>query len=375
MTFSKGSVTPLPFDILALPTTDGDIWEAMPVRITVIFCILVHSNTFEVQPMKRLVFFAALCLFIGHLRAQSTVELNLSMMAGGVPLGLNQDFLDHSGKATKLSRLHFYLCNFELVHDGGQVTPIANTYLLVSPARITYSLGTVNGVTQVEKVRFSVGVDANVNHDDPSGWPSTHPLSYQTPSQHWGWSSGYLFSTLEGRADSDNNGTTDRVWEIHTLGDALLRDQEIAVTPQTAGSLTTLSLEYDVQAWLRDLDLATVGVQHASTGAALTSANNITTYSVFRNAGTVGVTEPQYVPLLAFDMFDAEHPVIYWDAKGVEAVSLQVHDLNGAVVFRAAGLATAGRQRVDAKLAAGMYVCTLLHNGAALQSKKFQVRR
>lgn len=325
--------------------------------------------------MKRLVLFAALCLFVYHLRAQTSISLNLSMMAGGAPVALNQDFLDFSGKAAKLSRLHYYLCNFELVHDGGQITPIANTYLLVSPARTSYDLGTVNGVTQVEKVRFSVGVDANVNHDDPSGWATTHPLYYQTPSQHWGWSSGYLFTTFEGRADSDNNGTPDRVWEIHTLGDALLRDQEIVVTPQTAGSITTISLEYDVQAWLRDIDLSAVGIQHASTGAALASANNITTYSVFRNAGTVGVTEPQHVPLLAFDLFDAEHPVIYWDAQGVESVGLQVHDLNGAVVYRAEGLATTGRQRVEAKLAAGMYVCTLLHNGAALQSKKFQVLR
>jgi hypothetical protein len=325
--------------------------------------------------MKRSLLLAFLFLGMVGLQAQTIVEVGLKPMAGAAPFALNQNFLDYNGKTTQLSRLHYYLCNFEVVHDGGQVTAIPSVYHLVNPGREFYTVGAVSGVTQIEKVRFSVGVDAAVNHDDPSGWGSGHPLNYQSPSQHWGWSSGYLFLTVEGESDSDNNGSTDAPWQIHSFGDQLLRDVEVAVTPQTSGNVTTLPLEYDVQAWLRGLDLATVGVQHASTGAPLAASNNVNTYQVFRASGAVGVAEPQRIPLLAFDLFDSERPVIYWDAHGVEAVSLAVHDLNGKVVYRAEGLASAGRQRVETKFAAGLYVCTLSHNGAALQSKKFQVLR
>jgi hypothetical protein len=325
--------------------------------------------------MKRFFTYSILLLSAAGLRAQSIVELDLAPMAGVSPMALNQNFLDFSGKTVNLSRLHYYLSQFELVHDGGQVTALPDVYLLVNPGRISYTLDTVSGVNQIEKVRFSVGVDGAVNHNDPSNWPTTHPLYYQSPSQHWGWSSGYLFTTFEGDADSDNNGTADEPWQIHSFGDALLRDVEVAVTPQTSGNVVTLPVEYDVQAWFRGLDLATVGIQHASNGAALTTANNVTTYQVFRSAGTVGIQTPKYVPILAFDFFDADRPVIYWDAHGVEALALEVHDLNGQVVYRAEGLATTGRQRMDSKLAAGLYICTLSHNGAAIQSKKFQVMR
>jgi hypothetical protein len=325
--------------------------------------------------MKRLFLFTCLLAAMVGLHAQAIVDLKLKPMAGAAPFALNQDFLDYSGKTTQLSRLHYYICNFEVVHDGGQVTTIPNVYHLVNPGRETYSLGAVANVTQIEKVRFSVGVDAAVNHDDPSGWGSGHPLNYQSPSQHWGWTSGYLFLTFEGEVDSDNNGSIDDPWQIHSFGDQLLRDVEVSVTPQTTGNVTSLPLEYDVQAWLHGLNLATVGVQHSSTGAPLTAHNNINTYQVFRSSGAVGVSEPQRVPLLAFDLFDSERPVVYWDANGLEAVALTIHDLNGQVVYRAEGLATAGRQRVEANLAAGIYVCTLSHNGAALQSKKFQVLR
>jgi hypothetical protein len=333
----------------------------------------IHSSNVFLNYMKHLLLAASFLLAFTIVRAQAIIELGLTPKVGVQPFALNQAFLDYSGKTASLSRVHFYLCNFELVHDGGQVTALPNVYLLANPGREFYTLATVTNVTQVEKVRFSVGVDAAVNHDNPSGWPSGHPLSFQSPSQHWGWSSGYLFSTFEGDADSDNNGTTDTQWEIHSLGDQLLRDVEVNVQPQSAMNVITLPLEYDLQAWLRGLNLATVGSQHSSSGAALSSANNIVTYQVFRSAGTVGVTDPQRVPLLSFDLFDSERPVVYWDAQGVEAVSLEIHDLNGQVVFRADGLATAGRQRIERKLAAGMYICSLSHQGDAIKTKKFMV--
>ena len=326
--------------------------------------------------MKRIYSTIVLCCIGLGLTAQSQLNLHLNPMSGTNPMLLNQNFSEYNGRTTVMDRLQFYLSNFFLVHDGGTVTPLPNNYLLVTGTRPDYSLGTSN-IVNIEKIRFSVGVDATVNHNDPATWPTDHPLAFQNPSMHWGWNAGYKFAAFEGEGDNNNDNIPETMWQLHPTGDQLLRSVEVVVTPTIDGNGTHLNLEYDMQAWLRDIDLPTIGAQHSSTGDAVTVMDNINTYNVFRSAGTVGVIDakPEAISLY-FNYSDMERPIAHYrvlDGQGQYAMT--VTNLQGQLLFHHEGLPSEGKVRVESKLAQGMYICSLLKDGQTIYSKKFQVSR
>jgi len=50
---------------------------------------------------------------------------------------------------------------------------------------------------------FVLGVDTSFNHDDPSAFPNNSPLNIMNAgSMHWGWNTGYIFISVEGKADT-----------------------------------------------------------------------------------------------------------------------------------------------------------------------------
>ncbi|MCF8220315.1 MAG: hypothetical protein K9I97_02430 [Cryomorphaceae bacterium] len=54
---------------------------------------------------------------------------------------------------------------------------------------------------------FILGVDTSLNHDDPSAFPNNSPLNIiNSGSMHWGWNTGYIFISVEGKADTLNDG-------------------------------------------------------------------------------------------------------------------------------------------------------------------------
>ena len=54
---------------------------------------------------------------------------------------------------------------------------------------------------------FVLGVDTSFNHDDPSAFPNNSPLNIMNAgSMHWGWNTGYIFISVEGKADTLADG-------------------------------------------------------------------------------------------------------------------------------------------------------------------------
>ncbi len=144
-----------------------------------------------------------------------------------------------------VTRLSYYLSDIELIHDGGQRHAFEDLYILVHGTQDEYELGMAD-VQEIEGIAFSIGVDSATNHADPALWPADHPLSFQSPSMHWGWASGYRFLAIEGLLDGNQDGDPEKVWEFHVVGDQLLTQVEVVLDePQSVSMGTAVHLHAD----------------------------------------------------------------------------------------------------------------------------------
>ncbi len=144
-----------------------------------------------------------------------------------------------------VTRLSYYLSDIELIHDGGQRYAFDDLYVLVHGFQDTYDLGMAD-IQEIEGIAFNIGVDSVTNHEDPALWPSEHPLSFQSPSMHWGWLSGYRFLAIEGLLDGNQDGDPEKVWEFHVVGDELLTHVEVMLDdPQPVSVGTEVNLHAD----------------------------------------------------------------------------------------------------------------------------------
>ncbi len=195
--------------------------------------------------MKKLILssFVLLALFSNAVKAQSDVYLKMNHLLGTETFAFNKDTETADGEEVKFRRLEYYISQIALVHDGGQITKVDITWLLINAGTSTnVMLGNFN-ITSLEEIRFAVGVEPAVNHDDPSAFAPSHPLSPKSPSMHWGWEAGYRFVALEGSAGPMRNQNM----EIHSLGDVNYKQIKISTSGTLAGSDLTIELNADYQ--------------------------------------------------------------------------------------------------------------------------------
>ena len=225
--------------------------------------------------IKQLLF--VFCVSVFSLsQAQNSIQLQINHKLGSSNFALNTAVQNNLGHDFNISRLEYYLSNISITHDGGQTTPISNTWMLVDAAdgtSITYDLGTHN-ITNVEEIRIHVGVESAVNHDDPTTWPSDHPLAPQSPSMHWGWTSGYRFVALEGMGGSSLN----QMVQLHGLGDVnYFRNDIVLSTSANSSNEILIALNADYIEALKDIAVNSGNINHGETGDASLILKNFQT--------------------------------------------------------------------------------------------------
>ncbi len=171
------------------------------------------NNDLTLFKMKKLFTIAILMANTWVISAQNEVLLNINHKSGTTPLAYHNLYSNNQGDQFSFTRLDYYISNITLTHDGGQVTTLDDLFFLIHADRpFLESIGTLN-INNLESVSFGIGVQEAYNHEDPSTYPSQHPLAFQNPSMHWGWSAGYRFAALEGMTSGND------VWQLHALGD------------------------------------------------------------------------------------------------------------------------------------------------------------
>ena len=128
-----------------------------------------------------------------------------------------------------------------------------------------------------------------------------------------------------GEADSNNDQIPDAYFEMHNLGDHNTRMIQIPVTEtQTNSGQMDVYLTCNIDEWLRDMPLSTVGVLHGQSGFNESIVSNVQTYNVFTQPATADLNTN--LPSSVY----VEGATLYWE--DLEQASFTIFDLSGRLV-------------------------------------------
>jgi hypothetical protein len=237
-------------------------------------------------------------LVAGNVQAQDSIFARFVFHNQGQPFQLNEVVTAQNGIDYSVESMAFYMSRVKLIHDGGQVTTLDTTEVFyVNFNAPMVHLGQFS-ITSLEAIRFDVGVPLELNHLDISQYPEGHPLSYQTPTMHWGWSAGYMLMVMNGFGDTDNNGTTTQTYQLNCLGDHNVQTTEVATEATIyPGNIQHIVVICNVDEWLRGSNPATTGAAHGDTGINETVMENIVNYPVFVSPANASLSEEEQLPV------------------------------------------------------------------------------
>jgi len=309
-------------------------------------------------------------LFSATFAQTSNVTLHLNHLLGESPFELNQAST-HDGQPFNVKRLEYYLAEVEIVHDGGLVTSLPDTWFLVDASKdMVLSLGEL-AIGNIEGVRFGVGVEPGANHLDPASYPAGHPLGYQFPSMHWGWVSGYRFVAIEGFAGA----ALTTLWEVHALGDANYQTVSVSGPAIADGDDWIYYLNADYTQALTGLDLTLGLLEHGETGFAATLLDNMSTSVFSRAEGPLVGSVVEQAASLPADWSLFPNPVsgrrafVQMATPTLPGEQWFVYDQTGRELQRLAPVAQSTQLELLLP-AAGLYTIQRWHQGQALGQRR-----
>lgn len=199
------------------------------------------------------------------------LTLRLTPMVGDDTLKFNTSFSTENNVRYTLSSFRYYMSNIRLVKSDGSEHAIDGKVFLVNPNKADYSLGNVP-VGAYKGVRFSVGLDYETNHKDPTTYPISHPLAIQSPAIHWNWNTGYIFLMMEGSCDTTianddelTYGQYSHDMFFHIGMDELLRSVEVDNATFTVANTSNnvLNIHSDINQLFVGVDLKTENKSHS----------------------------------------------------------------------------------------------------------------
>ena len=270
--------------------------------------------------MQKTLFFYFLIFISFSFFSQKEVFIHLVPNVNNTPFNLNTDYNGLDGKSFNIDHFDYYISDISLTHDGGISTGFldsSHTYL-IEPDNFIISLGSLN-LNSIEEIEFTMGVPSRYNtisgsnSQDISSFPLTHPLSFQSPSMYWGWSTGYMHMIIGGNVDNDNNGTPETYFELHNLGNQNQQTVSLMSIIQTNTSSNRIDvyLQCNIEQWLKNISLSSVGVLHGESGPNQQLLNNVSTEAVFTQAANAQIMEQQKTGEL-FYFFENNDAIVQW---------------------------------------------------------------
>lgn len=325
--------------------------------------------------MKKLLFCAFTLLGLSSV-GQKNVFISLSPKFAGADLQMGVDYTSINGVVLNLDHFDYYLSDLHVIHDGGQDLDLSDTVFLVEPLNNVLYLGFLD-VTTIEQLNFAVGVPAIVNTSagteaiDISVYQEGHPLSFQDPSMYWGWTSGYMHMIIGGLADSNTDGTADALFELHNVGNNNYRYVQLPVIQTNSTTdIITVAVNCNVDYWLKDISIETVGSLHGSNGANMEVMKNVETEPVFTQPSTASSQELVATSGGIFASQNTSDVTINWSNIN-NISSFAVSDINGRVIHN--GIAEGNKGSITfGELNSGVYFFQLFNEGGKeLKQLKF----
>lgn len=276
--------------------------------------------------MKKLYFIFSIILLTITAQAQQNVTLKINHLLGSSPFAMSQTTSNNLSNQFNITRLEYYISDIKLVHDGGQITSVPNTWILVDAAQVSSTpLGLFN-ITTLESITFAVGVEAPINNADPNLQPTSHPLAPKSPSMHWGWAAGYRFVAIEG-----NTGTNmSQIWQIHALGNRNYRAQTVATSGRTVNNILEVELDADYTQALSGITVNGNLLTHGEFNEAASLLTNFRT-GVFTQS-TVGLNEKRNEVSFTISPNPSNGEVKLSLDRSMQNMNYKVLDVNGRLV-------------------------------------------
>ncbi len=325
--------------------------------------------------MKNLFLFLLLWVWTFTLSAQTDIELILQHKFEKSSFSLGQTYMTTSNQAIQISRLQYYLSDLELTHDGGQVFPFSNTYLLINGQQDNYQLGNVPATIEaLEYIDFNLGLDAITNQNTPSDFAAGHPLENQdmyTTAQ-----TSYIFLVIEGSIDTDNDNIPDAPFVLRATNDDMLRHINLQSKLTSSDGNLKINLTVNIAKWLENIDLSIVGVQENNGIENAMMMDNTVDYTVFSSTETTSV-ETLVSPKnhIFVDSRLTHMPTIYYKFFTAEQLDMTITNVTGTYFIQRFDLNPEGDFLMNDDLASGIYIVVFTSPRGIRQSKRFVISR
>ena len=308
-----------------------------------------------------------LLLVSSYTFAQKEIRVNIHHNLGDVSFELGKSSENNLSEKFTVERLQYYISEIVVIHDGGIETPVENMWVLVNATEtFTFKLGVLNGVDNIEGLSYGIGVNEEVNHNDPSEWPLGHALYPASPSMHWGWSAGYRFIAMEGFSGDALN----TIYQLHGLGDSNYFTNSIAVQGVEEDDIIYINIDADVNKALENINVMSGPISHGETGPAKAALENLRDEVFTASDITSGIDD--------FEVVDFN---VYPNPSINGQFTVEVEDTN---VSRLHVFNTDGRMLIDQSLSkqntsitlnqSGFYFLNLVSNSGRTVSKKITVQ-
>lgn len=259
--------------------------------------------------------------------AQTEVTLQINHKLGDSDFEFNSEVENSLGEAFDISRIDYYLSSFIIYHDAGLETEVEDVYVISKGDETTVSVLGDFDITQIDSISFGIGIPFDVNHTDPSTYPEDHPLSFQSPSMHWGWNAGFRFVCMEGYAGSN----LDELYQIHALGDDNYHTQTIVVSATASNNDIYIGLDANYIEALNGISVNGGLINHGTSDEAADLLYNFRDHVFSVGVATVGINDYKMLEYQIFPNPVSSDGII--NINGIEDVDqIQLIDLSGRIV-------------------------------------------
>jgi len=149
-------------------------------------------------------------------KIDSDLRVEFQLQDDGENYNLEEVFRISGSTDIFVDKFQFYVSDFAMTNSDGETRDIKEISLFSfeSNGKATLDFEMPKGI--YENISFGVGVKKTLNEGDPANYNEEgHPLN-TIENNYWGWATMYRFITIEGRYDSDLDGTFEGTFAYHT---------------------------------------------------------------------------------------------------------------------------------------------------------------
>ena len=186
-----------------------------------------------------------LVIFCGLNLSAATLQLQFTPKVAGEPLQpASFRYQTAAHETFSITRVSWLASEFALQRNDGSWLELFNSvaWLDYEQNRESIRLDKIPA-GEFRTVRFTVGLNSNLNHADITQFPANHPLNPNLNGLHWSWQGGYIFMALEGLW-RNANGEMDG-WAYHLARDTNTVRVTLAV-PLEITNETKVEVDFDL---------------------------------------------------------------------------------------------------------------------------------